>query len=110
MSSFESPLDRIPSLTKLLQRADIDTDVLDEVLQFHIEDVYATLSNDFDQYEDPLSYLTVLDYLDTLARAKHYLCPSKPEQPDLPSSQRTDDEPGTTSGAKNKSKGTSKKG
>lgn len=109
MPTFESPLDRIPSLTKLLQRADIDTDILDEVLQFHIEDVYATLSNDFDQYEDPLSYLTVLDYLDTLARAKHYLCPSKPEQADLTSSEIQDDEPGTTSRAKNKGKGTSKK-
>jgi len=110
MSPFESPIDRIPSLSRQLERAGIDLAVLDEVLQFHIDDVHATLGFDINQYEDPISYLTVLDYLDLLTRSRQYLCPSKPEVPDLTSSETDDDGPGTTSRAKGKSKSASKKG
>lgn len=104
------PLERIPSIVRQLERAGIDTAVLNEVLEFHLLDVQATLGNDFDQFEDPLSYLEIVDYIDVLARAMKFLCPKKDEAADLPSSQIADDEFFPTPRAKNKGKGTTKKG
>ncbi|TAF02276.1 MAG: hypothetical protein EAZ80_01650 [Runella slithyformis] len=60
-----------------LKQAGVDVGLLGQAFEMYVDDMYNLVQVDFDQYDDPMAYYQVLDYVNVLEAILPYLKSSK---------------------------------